>query len=328
MEDESSKRPMRRVASTIGLAILFLPVLWLNGCASPVSSSTRCESISSGKIEPVVMAPRTIRPPENPPAGERIELRDRDVPFVLFLPEGWSDPTNRGRLAIHFHTADWVALGEHLRAVYRFPLVTIFLGSGSARYREPFTDTNRFPRLIEMIEAEQSRRGVNPPRIQTVDVSSFSAGYGAVRELVQQPAAFARIHRIVLSDSLYAGLASGADGQGPRVVQREQVECWVPFARAAMRGEKSFVFTYSEIPTAAYASTGECAAAILATLGLKPEPVAASGLAAASEPTYPLRLRADAGDLHFWGYAGRDAGAHMVHPRRLAEVWQALDSGK
>jgi len=317
-----------RAISASGLASVLLPVLWLSGCASPVPSSKHRESPIASKVEPVVMAPRTIRPPDSPPTGERIELRERDMPFVLFLPEGWSDPTNRAWLAIHFHTSDWVAVGEHLRAGYRFPVVAISLGSGSARYREPFTDVGRFPRLIEMVEAEQARRGVMQPRIQAVDISSFSAGYGAVRELVQQPAAFSRIQRIVLSDSLYAGLASGADSKGPRVVQNEQVECWLPFARAAMRGEKTFVFTYSEILTTTYAGTGECAAALLEALGLKPKPVAANSLAAAREPTYPLLRRADAGHLHFWGYAGRDADAHMVHPRRLAEVWQALDAGQ
>ena len=319
---------MRRVLSVIGLAIVFLSVFWLNGCVSVVSSSRHSESLIADRIEPVVMAPRSVRPPESPPAGERIELCERDLPFVLFLPEGWSGPANRGRLAIHVHTADWVAVGEHLRAGYRFPLVAIFLGSGSTRYRDPFTDSSRFPRLMEMVEAQEAQRGLSQPRIQAVDVSSFSAGYGAVRELVQQPAAFARIQRIVLSDSLYGALANGTDGKGPRVVRKEQVECWLPFARAAMRGERTFVFTYSEIPTASYASSGECAAAILAALGLKPEPVTESSLAAASEPTYPLRLRADAGHLHFWGYAGRDADAHLVHPRRLAEVWRALDAGK
>lgn len=311
--------------SFIGSAVLLLSALWLAGCAAPDAPARRRGAAQSGAIEPVVMAPRSIRPPEHPPPGEHLDLRERDMPFVLFLPEGWSDATNRGRLAIHFHTADWVAVGEHLRAGCRFPLAAIFLGSGSARYREPFTDTNRFPRLLVQIEDELARRGVRE-RIQVVDVSSFSAGYGAVRELVRQPDAFARIQRIVLSDSLYGSLASGAEGQGPRVVAPEHVDCWLPFARAAMRGEKTWVFTYSEIPTTSYASTGECAAAILASLGMKSEPVAANACPAAAEPPYPLRLRADAGNLHFWGYAGGDAGAHMVHPRRLAEVWQALDA--
>ena len=315
-------------SSLPGWVKLLLPLLWLGGGVALGEPAERAQSQLADRIEPVTMSPRDIRPPATPPVGERIELREGDLPFLLFLPEGWTAPTNRTRLAVHFHTADWVAIGEHLRAGYRFPIAVLLLGSGSATYRAPFTDTNRFPRLLALVAATEARRGVGEAAVQNVDVCSFSAGYGAVRELVQQPAAFARIQRIVLADSLYGGLAGGTNGSGPRVVQTDHIACWLPFARAAVRGEKTFVFTFSEIPTPSYASTGECAAALLAALGLPLESVAPGSLPAAAEPTYPLRLRADAGRLHVWGYAGREAGAHLVHPRHLADVWRAVDAAK
>jgi len=73
------------------------------------------------------------------------------------------------------------------------------------------------------IEGGQETRN----QVSQADITSFSAGYGAVRELVQQTGSRSRIRRILLSDSIYAGLVSGADGSGPRVVQPDQIECWL-----------------------------------------------------------------------------------------------------
>lgn len=293
-------------------------------CAPAAAAPETASPMKS--VHPIVLAERLIARPAKPPPGTRYSERERDMPFVLFLPEGWQKAFPPANLAIHFHTPDWLAIGEHMRAGQRCPLVSIYLGEGSTKYRTPFLDPTRFTNLIAIVEARLAALGGAGGRIQTVDVSSFSAGYGAVRELVQQPAAFSLIRRIVLSDSLYGSLASGADGKGPRVVAAEHVDCWLPFVRAAVRGEKTFVLTHSEEPTPAYASSSECAAAILAAVGLQHRQVTPESEPAAKDPTYPLRLRADSGNLHIWGYAGRGAKAHTAHPRRLAEVWLALEN--
>lgn len=254
-------------------------------------------------------------------SGETIPLRAGRIRATLHLPDGWEQVPRR--LAIHFHTADWVTFGEHRRAGYRFPVVSILLGSGSAKYQAPFFDESLFPELIRRVEQELRARGAQPGTVQHVDVASFSAGYGAVRELVQQTAARRLIRRIVLSDSLYAGLSSGGDGTGPRVVQTDQIACWLPFARDAVAGRTTFVLTHSQIPTPAYASTAECANALVAALALEAKPAAPGS--SASTGNWPLLQRCDAGGFHVWSYGGTDANAHLVHPRNLAEVWQALD---
>ncbi len=277
-------------------------------------------------IEPPAMSPRQVAPPQAPWPGDRLALEESGVPVILWLPTGCDAPGNHGRLAVHFHTADWLAIGEHLRAGYTFPLASIYLGAGSSRYRAPFEDPATWTRLIARIESELKKRDAHWPAIAWIDVSSFSAGYGAVRELVQQPAAREKIRRIVLSDSLYGGLAQDLDKSGTRRVEPDHIRSWEWFARAAMRGEKVFVFTHSAIPTESFASTFECAAALADALGVKSAPVAHASCAAAADPRYPLRTRLDVGNLHIWGYAGEDAEAHLVHPRRLADVWRSIDS--
>ena len=95
-----------------------------------------------------------------------------------------------------------------------------------------------------------------------------------------------------------------------------------------MRGEKTFVFTHSQVPTRAYASSFECAAALAARLGVEVKAVATNSLPATRDSNYPLLHRADAGRFHIWSYGGKDAPAHLTHVRHMADVWQALDGVK
>ncbi len=300
-----------------------LGLLWVGVVGCAVRSGTR-------EVVPPVM---TLKPAGGVPDGvpaEVVVLRfpgvsgstearpaGDGVAVTMFLPEGWQGTA--GRLAIHFHTSPEFALGEHRRAGYRFPLVAVMLGSGSARYRAPFIDGTLFPQIIHRVEEALRDRGVPEATIREIDVSSFSAGYGAVRELVGQQLGKRLIRRIVLSDSLYAGLTSGVDGKGPRVVQADQIDCWVPFAREAVAGRKTFVLTHSQIHTPAYASTPECGAALVSALGLRLVPVG-GGVG-----EWPLLARSDAGRFHVWSYGGTNANAHLVHPRTLAEVWRSVD---
>ena len=287
-------------------------LLWALGMVAGCAVRARVR-----EVVPPVMTLRPVGLTGDVALAEVVRFPVDGVALTLFLPEGWREVS--GRLAIHFHTSPEFALGEHRRAGYRFPLVSVMLGSGSARYRAPFLDGTLFPHLIAGVEEQLRKHGVPGAKVGEIDVSSFSAGYGAVRELVGQPMGRQLIRRIVLSDSLYAGLTTGADGKGPRVVQADQIDCWVPFAREAVAGRKTFVLTHSQIHTPAYASTPECGLALVSALGLTMRPVVdGSG-------EWPLLGRCDAGRFHVWSYGGTNANAHLVHPRTLAEVWQALD---
>ena len=263
-------------------------------------------------VEPPPMPQRAIAQDKAPPPGRKIALADGDVKFTLFVPDTWKK-TN-GTLTVHFHTAEWFVIQEHLRRGATHPLATFYLGEGSTVYRRAFEDKGRFGRVIEMVERELSFKA------NAIEVSSFSAGYGAVREIIKEPQYVERIATIVLGDSMYAALETN----GVRRPSGEQIEVWVPFALAAMKGDKTFVFTYSAVATKSYASSSECARALLAAVGVSEEPVAPNSTRAASDKDFPLLSRADAGNLHGWGYGGTNAQAHMTHPRHIAEVWRAL----
>lgn len=277
---------------------------------------------------PPPMPVRAIAPGDEAPAGRQVVLNDRGANFTLFVPQGYA-PAASGEvtLTVHFHTAVWFGIQEHLRRGCANPIVCFHAGEGSAVYRAPFEDRERFGRWLRLVEAELVSGGApTNTRVTAIEISSFSAGYGAVRELVRQPEYRRLLRRVVLSDSLYGGLDAAALAEGRRVVLPEHVDCWLPLAREAMAGEKDFVLTVSAIPTARYASSTECADAILAALGVPKRAVAPGSLPSADDPDFPLRHRADQGRFHVWYYDGTNAPAHLTHPRHLADVWRALDA--
>lgn len=272
---------------------------------------------------PPTMARRLIAPAKEAPPGTSSTLNDHGTNFTLFIPIGWKPGTSTV-VAVHFHTAAWFTIQEHLRRGATHPLICFDLGQGSTTYRLAFEDTNRLARVVAIVE-EQLRQqpGATNTVVRALEVSSFSAGYGAVRELLRVPAYHALIQTIILCDSMYGGLAP-ADAGSPRIPQSEHIDIWVPFAQAAARGEKTFVVTYSAVATTSYASTSECAAALAARLQLPLQPVTTDSTPAAHDTDYSLRIRGDRGNLHLWGYSGDDAGAHLTHVRHLADLYRAI----
>jgi hypothetical protein len=205
-------------------------------------------------------------------------------------------------------------------------LLNFALGEGSATYARPFQNPARFQDWLRIVELELISRGApTNTRVSSVDVSSFSAGYGAVREILKLETNRALIQRIVLCDSLYGGLAETNAPYPRRQVLAEHVEPWLVFAQAAARREKTFLLTTSDIETARYASTSECGAAVAAAAGAEFKPVTKDSCAAARESEFPLVRRADLGRFNVWNYAGTNAQAHLTHVRHLADLWRALD---
>ena len=292
-----------------------------------IGHSSAAAPTTTHALIPPPMPRRVIAPTTNAPQGESVLLEDGGVKFTLFIPSGWkASDSGETIVTTHFHTIVWFVIQEHLRRGVATALICFQLGEGSTTYRQPFEDTNRFSRVLRLVEGELSKRSA-PVHVQIrgVDISSFSAGYGAVRELVKSPSYFKMIRRIVLLDSMYAAFEPTAAVERPRKPANDQIEVWAPFAQAALRGEKTFVLTHSAVPTDKYASSGECATALLELLEVPRELVRSGTLPATTDREFPLQSRADRGKFHIWAYGGEDAQAHMTHVRHMADVWRALD---
>lgn len=264
-------------------------------------------------LTPPLMISRAIAPEPHLP-GVTTEVPDGDVKFTLYLPEGYRPKPEGVTLTIHFHGAPWFAIQEHLRRPLDGPLIAFHNGEGSSVYRKPFLDHYRLRRWTKLVEAR-----IGAP-VRRVDISSFSAGYGAVREIVKQPEYRRLIHRIVLADSMYAGYSPIFPGARTRRPTPEDIDPWQEFVQMAARGEKQFALTHSQVPTDTYANSVACARWIAMFAGTR-EAVVNGGTG-----RYPLLTRVDVGGLHIWGYGGTDAGAHVVHARHIADVWRQLDA--
>ena len=304
------------------LVIAFAAAAGMLLCArggSAAVEETGCE----GRVPtPPPMPQRSIFPAPALP-GQSVEIQDGEYHFTLFLPNKFNVSTARQvHLRIHFHSAIWHAIQDHLRGGLNGPLICFYPGEGSSVYQKAFSDKARFGRWLRLVEAELKRRGApDVCQVTSVDITSFSAGYGAVRELVKGPAALGLGRRVVLlvpPDGSYA--------PGTRTPAPEHSQPWVPLAREAMSGRKTFTITHSQVPTATYANSEACASAILKAVGVPRVSVPKGSCPATTDPQFPLLSRGDKGCFHVWGYGGTDGQAHMTHARHLGDVWNALDA--
>jgi len=231
---------------------------------------------------------------EETPAGRREKLELG----TLFLPEKLK-PQTVTPLFIHFHGGTWL---PEVAAARRgnTAVISVQIGSGSGAYAKPFSDPQLFARLLQ--EAE-TKAGVN---FAPVTLTAWSAGYGAVREILKVPDHYARVARVLLIDGLHTGYIGGKPGPQESQLETENLGIFLQFARDAVAGRKQMIITHSEIFPGTFASTTETADWLLAQLGLKRQPVLKWG----PQGTQQLS-ETRAGKFLLIGYAGNSAPDHV-----------------
>ena len=146
-------------------------------------------------------------------------------------------------------------------------------------------------------------------------VSSFSAGFGGIRELLAVPEHLAQIDGVILADSLYAGYL-GDPSQ--RRIDPAKMAGFRQFAAEAAAGRKTMIVTHSaQIPTG-YASTTETADDLIAHVGGKADSVDQDW-----GDGWRLKGRFAKGRLIVLGFAGDGPDDHMRHLRRIDKIWLA-----
>lgn len=249
----------------------------------------------------------------DPPPGRRIDLDGA----TLFIPEAYRPRDGRVDVVFHLHGAPAIVEAALVSAGWKAVLVEFNRKGLSSVYSAPFSDPKLFPALLDRVLREVEREGLaEKPRPGRVLVSSFSAGFGGVRELLKVPESFDRIDALVLADSLYCGYAGDKPSGGP---DPEKMAGFRRFAAEAAAGRKTMLVSHSAQIPDGYASTTETADDLIRSVG---------GVA---EPT-----RVDRGDgwsqtrgfregrLVVLGFSGSEADDHMRHLRRIAELWKAL----
>ncbi len=241
------------------------------------------------------------------PVGARQPLRLG----TLFIPEKLKG-RREVKLLLFFHGGDW--LPDFAAAQQRdLAVITVQAGAGSGAYTKLFVDPASLPALIA--EAETAS-GV---KFGEIELGGWSAGCGALRQILADPASYARVSRVLCIDGVHAGYVHGAPGQQESELEPANVDSWLRFGRDALAGKKRLLITHSEIFPGTYASTTETADYLLRAWGLTAHPVVRWG---------PMRTQmlsdVHSGGLRVVGFAGNSAPDHVDQMQSLPEYLKWL----
>jgi hypothetical protein len=217
----------------------------------------------------------------------------------LFLPERLAAKPGRAvPLLVVFHGGAW--LPEVAADAVGTAAVGVQIAASSSGYAAAVADPGRFPSLLE--EAER-KAGV---RLHPVTLAGWSAGCGAVRELLRQPASVSRVDRVVAIDGIHTDYVDGKPGPLESRLETGKLEPWLAFAREAVAGRKRLLVLHTEIFPGTFASTTETADWLVRELGLRRRAVARRG------PMGTVVLGdTREGRLRIQGYAGNSAPDHV-----------------
>ena len=240
------------------------------------------------------------------PAGKPVEL--------------WLPDRARSRdvvdLVVHFLGAAWLPEQAVARLNDHTAVAVVNLGAGSGVFHRAFTDPAVFDSLLEGVTREMAAASGRSNRIGQVTLVGFSAGHGAIRVILREPRHFARVHAVLLLDGMHTSyVPEGQVLEKGGVLDTTNLTAFAEFARAAVRGEKRFVVTHSEIFPGTFASTTETADWLLHALGLRRAPVLRWG------PRGMQQLsEARARGFEVLGFAGNTGPDHIDHLHAMPEL--------
>jgi len=234
------------------------------------------------------------------PAGDRqaLELGALFLPSKLRLK-------SPAPLLVFFHGGTWLPEVAAARSG-KTAVISIQIGAGSGVYAKAFGDPKRFPDLLAEAEAKAGLR------FELVTLAGWSAGCGAIREILKSPQAYARVRRVLAIDGIHTGYLGGKPDP-------ENLQIYLKLGRDAMQGAKQFIITHSEIFPGTYASTTETADYLLDQLGLRRRPVLRWGPMGTQQLSEVRR-----GRFLVIGYAGNSAPDHVDQLHSLPEYLRWL----
>ncbi len=237
----------------------------------------------------------------------------------VFVPDYLARGAADVDLVVHFHGAPAVVEREFAAAGLQAVLVTVNYRGLSSAYERPFSDEQLFSALLDEALTELGVRKLttSDAKWRRVCVSSFSAGFGAVRALLKVPEYFGRIDALYLADTLYAGYV---EREGQRKPSPENLKDFRRFAAEAAAGRKTMIITHSYLEPGGYAGTHETGDDLIAFVGAQRRAVDEAGPA-----SMRIISRAEKGNFHVFGCAGTTGEGHMAHLRNM-RFWYPLVS--
>ena len=292
-------------------------------------------------LAPAAIAAQAASPPpppasQNPSpmvettrAHERLQPRDiggtrrtfagpLGKPVELWIPDGVR--ADRVNLVVHFLGAAWLPEYAVSRVGHNTVAAVVNLGAGSGIYDRAFSQPAAFDSLLAGVAREVSAALGRDIGIDRVTLVGFSAGHGAVRAILRDSAHFARVDAVLLLDGMHTSyVPEGVVLDKGGTLDPRNLEAFVRFARAAVRGDKRLLITHSEIFPGTFASTTETADYLLRALGLARTPVLRWG------PRGMQQLsEVHAGRFELMGFAGNTAPDHIDQFQGMPEFLARL----
>jgi hypothetical protein len=239
-------------------------------------------------------------------------------PVEVWIPDGLraSDGVD---LAVHFLGAPW--LPEYAVSRLRNTVAAVVnLGAGSGIYDRAFSNPAAFDSLLAGVAREVSRSANAAIRFRRLTLVGFSAGHGAVRAILRDSAHFARVDAVLLLDGMHTSyIPEGTVLAAGGTLDARNLDAFVRFAQAAIRGEKHFLITHSEIFPGTFASTTETADYLLERLGLRRTPMLKWGPGGMQQLS-----EVRAGNFELLGFAGNSAPDHIDHLHGMPDFLDRL----
>lgn len=229
---------------------------------------------------------------------------------VLLPHKGGVTKSGSFDLVVHFHGHDAIRK-EFVKSAEGIVLVGIDLGIGSGIYGSTFSAPYVFTNLLRSIEVAVAKHaGIKSAKIRKLAISSWSAGYGAVDQILRQPVS-KKIDAVILLDSLHAGYVD----EQSKTIKAEQVAPFLDFAKRAADKEAFMFMSHSSIIPPGYASTTEVADYVVHKLHGKPRHTSRQDVLGLD-----MIDRFDKGNFHMRGYTGEDKPDHCAHIGLMTDI--------
>lgn len=227
----------------------------------------------------------------------------------VFIPE-IDTKSDTLDLLFHFHGSADVVKYAAENFDEEIAAIIINLGAGSSVYSKPFLDQNKFEVLLSSVEDSIQKKLNNKVIFNKIYLSGFSAGYGAVREILRNKNYFDLVDNILLLDGIHASyIPEGINLYDGGKIDSTDLDSFLEMGEAASRdSSKKFIITHSEIYPGTYVSTTEATDYLLKELNIERKAVLEWG---------PLGMQqiSEAGKNNFLvlGFAGNTAPDHIDH---------------
>lgn len=246
-------------------------------------------------------------PHQDPPGGRRTFAGPLDRPVQLFHSSGADRVAQSLRLVVHFHGAAFIPDIAASRLGREYVVATVNLGAGSGVYDRTFSEAGAYDSLLSSIRRETAASLGRDVAFRRVTLAGFSAGHGAIRAILREQRHFDAIDAVLLLDGLHTSyVPEGTVMEKGGTLDTTKLEVFVRYGRAAMRGEKRFLVTHSEIFPGTFASTTETSDYLVEALGLRRTPVLQWGPHGMQQLSEVRN-----GRLEIMGFAGNSGPDHI-----------------